>query len=592
MDKTIENVVEIQQTVTENDIAKIGGWAVRFYLQNRNGYVFTPESFTDKSFEEFMLNPIMLFNHNEDKPIGRVTNIEIRDDGLWVDAEITDKEIAEKIKNKTLNTMSIHGFANIDSEGNIKNFKLLEISVVSIPADPYATIEVIQKVPAIHNNPYVLDEEWDWDWVEDANKIIEKLGWEGLARACAWYETDKDGKPLQKKEAYKLPHHKLVNGELVLHYGGVVAALRRLPLADIPNSEKDKVKEHLQKHLLFLKQKKEEIDMEKIEQKLNKLEKMVYELKEAKREVKQEIKEDAIIDSIRVKIAQKLNKDVKPVYEIKQAITTEDTSAGVYILPTMEQKLVKTFADVSDLFKQVQIKETKSPKVLVPYVSFNTTDPYTPMYANRWVDGTPITAHSDPVMTTKLVEVQPLASIFKHSQLALEDLPNFINLVDVMMEQFGYEIGNTIAKEIADDLKNNSPVVTLGGAPTLDDLAKQLFDLMYKTKIKDYVWVMNSNNAYTYLTTKDGNGNYMFGGPVSSVEMRIWDKPVVISNELADNEIILMSRQDIVIYRVQGIKMDTGYDSNDFASGLIAYRLLARMQHFNIRHFNHLKLTW
>lgn len=588
-------MMEIQLSADiNNNGAKIAGWLVRFSDKpNRNGFKFTKESFNDNSFTDFQKNPIILFNHNEDKPIGFITNISIKEDGVWIEGEVKDDEIARKIRDGVLRAFSIHGYGQVNDDGVVENFILLEVSVVSLPADPNATIEIVQKVPSVDNSYYILDDNWDWDWVEDANAIIDALGWEGLAKACAYYETDENGKPLEKKEAYKLPHHKLVNGRLALHYGGVVAALRRLPLTNIPEDEKNKSKEHLQKHLQFLKEKKEEVmQMKNIEQKLNKIEKMVYELKAEKREVKQEIKEEAIIDAMRVRIAQKINRDVKPVFEISQAITTDNSSAGVYILPQMEKKLVATFADVSDIFKQVAIKDVSTPKILIPYVQFDASNPYTPLYANRWVDGTAINSHSDPVMTTKQVEVGALASIFKHSVLALEDLPSFINLVDVMVEQFGYEVGNTVSKEIVDDLKSNSPTVTLGGAPTLDDLAKQLFDLMYKTKVKDYVWVMNANNAYTYLTTKDANGNYMFGGPVSSVEMRIWDKPVVISNELADNEILLMSRPDVVVYRVSGIKVEPGYSGDDFASGLVSYRLMARIQHFNIRQFNHLKLTW
>lgn len=83
------------------------------------------------------------------------------------------------------------------------------------------------------NEPFSENEEWNWRWDEDAQAIINKFGWKGLAMASAYYDPDgaekkdEDGYPMSK-DCYYLPHHKLINGELTLVKGGVFAAMKRL----------------------------------------------------------------------------------------------------------------------------------------------------------------------------------------------------------------------------------------------------------------------------------------------------------------------------------------------------------------------------
>lgn len=88
------------------------------------------------------------------------------------------------------------------------------------------------KIPRVVNEPSSDNEEWNWDWDRDAQALINKFGWAGLAKACAYYDPDasdkkENGYPAVKK-AYYLPHHKLIDGEITLVWGGVRAAMQRL----------------------------------------------------------------------------------------------------------------------------------------------------------------------------------------------------------------------------------------------------------------------------------------------------------------------------------------------------------------------------
>ena len=103
------------------------------------------------------------------------------------------------------------------------------------------------RVPEPHTSPKAPeDRPWNWHGPAEADKsdaIVEAGGWTLLADAHAWYDptADEEGRdPPHEKQAYKLPHHELVDGRLrvVWHGGGV----------DIPESDRNKVYDHLAEH--------------------------------------------------------------------------------------------------------------------------------------------------------------------------------------------------------------------------------------------------------------------------------------------------------------------------------------------------------
>lgn len=98
----------------------------------------------------FKKNPIILFNHNYNRPIGRATSVKQTEDGLAITAKISKAagEIVELIKDGVLSTFSV-GFmikdADYDKDSDtflIKKAELLEVSVVSVPANQSATFSV------------------------------------------------------------------------------------------------------------------------------------------------------------------------------------------------------------------------------------------------------------------------------------------------------------------------------------------------------------------------------------------------------------------------------------------------------------------
>jgi hypothetical protein len=101
------------------------------------------------------------------------------------------------------------------------------------------------------------DREWSWHGTAESDKgnaIIEHGGWEAFANAHAWYDPDADPEhdPPHEKQAYKLPHHELLDGGLKVVWHGVRSAMQVLAGArggvDIPDADAKGVYQHLVEH--------------------------------------------------------------------------------------------------------------------------------------------------------------------------------------------------------------------------------------------------------------------------------------------------------------------------------------------------------
>ena len=138
----------IIQKSEEGDELKITGYASTKDT-DRVGDVIQPDAWTKGGLENFKKNPIILFNHKYDQPIGRATEIEVDERGLKLSAVISKKVPQhDLIKDGVLSTFSV-GFlikdADYDKEKDgfiIKDAELLETSVVSVPCNQDATFSL------------------------------------------------------------------------------------------------------------------------------------------------------------------------------------------------------------------------------------------------------------------------------------------------------------------------------------------------------------------------------------------------------------------------------------------------------------------
>lgn len=118
--------------------------------KDRMGDIIVSDAWNDNALKAYAQNPVILAFHRHDRPIGKATNVKAGKDGLTLTAYISKAagEIRELIKDGILKAFSV-GFivkdADYDMEKDIfliKEVELLEVSVVSVPANPYATFNV------------------------------------------------------------------------------------------------------------------------------------------------------------------------------------------------------------------------------------------------------------------------------------------------------------------------------------------------------------------------------------------------------------------------------------------------------------------
>ena len=126
---------------------------------DRAGDVIDKEAWEKGGLENFGNNPIILFNHDYNRPIGRATGLETDDRGLKLTANISKSagDVTNLVKEGILRAFSV-GFRVKDADYieetdglKISDAELFEISVVSVPANQAATFSVAKSFDTHQN---------------------------------------------------------------------------------------------------------------------------------------------------------------------------------------------------------------------------------------------------------------------------------------------------------------------------------------------------------------------------------------------------------------------------------------------------------
>lgn len=159
-EKNFFQVLRDKKSVQDFEEDGVKGVEIEWYAstkdKDRGHDIVDPQAFKN-ALELYMTNPIVLLQHNMEKPIGVVTEAKIDDNGLYVKARITQDVdwVISAIKNGVLRAFSI-GYKIKDSEfleeetsdgrdyvNIIKDLSLFEISVVSVPMNAYSLMKSI-----------------------------------------------------------------------------------------------------------------------------------------------------------------------------------------------------------------------------------------------------------------------------------------------------------------------------------------------------------------------------------------------------------------------------------------------------------------
>lgn len=146
MDKVfyLNSTISTKSDSSKSKSLQIAGYA-NTAAKDRTGDIIQPEAWA-KGVDNFRKNPVLLFQHKSDQPIGRISKIKVDKRGIFVEATIS--EAAERqygtqtlIKDGALKSFSVgfrvkdHKYDRDSDTTVITDLELLEISVVSIPAN-------------------------------------------------------------------------------------------------------------------------------------------------------------------------------------------------------------------------------------------------------------------------------------------------------------------------------------------------------------------------------------------------------------------------------------------------------------------------
>ena len=166
-------------------------WYASTKDKDRMNDIVEPSAFED-TIKQYMTNPIVLLQHDMDKPIGNVIEASIDDKWLFIKARITEDTdgVFSKLKNWVLRTFSIwyrvkdfETEENTDAEWNyvftniIKALELFEISLVSVPANPFALVKSFDSCFAKEEEPEeekVEEEKEEFENIFDDEEKVEE----------------------------------------------------------------------------------------------------------------------------------------------------------------------------------------------------------------------------------------------------------------------------------------------------------------------------------------------------------------------------------------------------------------------------------
>jgi HK97 family phage prohead protease len=133
--------------------------------------IVLPEAFSG-ALPMFMKNPTLLRSHEPDCPAGNITQVKVTNQGLWIEALVTEERTVEDVLENRMRALSI-GYiplestlqhedgsaynAEVDSPWDadmvrvIKKLDLVEISIVSTPANGNALFSIANSVKQYFN---------------------------------------------------------------------------------------------------------------------------------------------------------------------------------------------------------------------------------------------------------------------------------------------------------------------------------------------------------------------------------------------------------------------------------------------------------
>lgn len=237
--------------------------------QDRDGEVIALDAW---DFENFFKNPVLIDSHKYNgisNIIGKVLNIHINTESKQLIAKLQyfvneGNPIADYAWTLVMNGLASYsvGFIPIEKKNNVwTRVELLEISQVTVPANPNATVirdslveamikaykEIEKKAVVGYSKADWLPDDTPWDADRARRDALEYAGGKDkfdpkkYREFFLWYDKEKE----DNLTAYKLPFRYLVSGKPKNVWRGIVSAMASILGArggvDIPEKERREV---------------------------------------------------------------------------------------------------------------------------------------------------------------------------------------------------------------------------------------------------------------------------------------------------------------------------------------------------------------
>ena len=213
-DKEFFQIVCDKKSVKEITDGENKAYEIEWYAstkdKDRMNDIVEPTAF-ENTLKQYMTNPIVLLQHDMDKPIWNVIEASIDDKGLFIKAKITEDTdgVFSKLKNWVLRTFSIwyrvkdfETMENEDAEWNyvftnvIKELELFEISLVSVPANPFALVKSFDSCFKAEEEIETAEEPKEEEAVESNEQESEEIAHEEET----WAENEENVEEEEVKE--------------------------------------------------------------------------------------------------------------------------------------------------------------------------------------------------------------------------------------------------------------------------------------------------------------------------------------------------------------------------------------------------------
>lgn len=217
----LNSAFEAKSINKKNKALKIAGYA-NTTAKDRAGDVITAHAWA-KGVENFRRNPVLLYQHKHDCPIGKVNSIKVDKKGIFVEASVS--EAAEKtqgvqtlIKDGALKSFSV-GFRVKDGNYNreddtmtITDVELLEVSVVSVPCNQDSLFSLAKSFDSDDERKNFLNQFTD----KEETKAHIKAGITDMSAGhYHTLEVDENGDGVTTYASHNENHFHIVKGHMI-----------------------------------------------------------------------------------------------------------------------------------------------------------------------------------------------------------------------------------------------------------------------------------------------------------------------------------------------------------------------------------------